>query len=385
MKKDEELNYTPGGGFVDHKVLERASAPDKRAWEGSLQPPRHPWNALVGQVAPEVLVYLQGDAGLTGEGLEGFGLQFTDPGENGKEFFRVEQGRKFLTAGRAAECTSGNMCGLKLRNHTPLPRVEHFFDALFAVNRPAFEDIAARSRVHTRRIDDETLGRNGAHFKELKADMWPFKNHELHVMEPGDDKRGWWREKWHNDGAGSILHASLTHYGRRDVACDVGDGSSRTVVIPCEPGTIYFGQMTGPRHQVHHRQCREFELLPDTRGGDADKPKSGGDAFAITVQARTSLFPYNRARQRDTTPNPWCVFEILARELCEGLSRHTFRLPTMAEILAAASASTLASGPTSVSTLSAASVPSAGESEQREAGQAAKKRIRRKGPEYGGA
>ena len=119
MKKDEKLNYTPGGGFVDHKLLERASAPDKRAWEGSLQPPRHPWNALVGQVAPEVLVYLQGDAGLTGEGLEGFGLQFTDPPETGKDFFRVEQGRKMLIAGRAAECTSGNMCGLKLRKHTP--------------------------------------------------------------------------------------------------------------------------------------------------------------------------------------------------------------------------------------------------------------------------
>ena len=146
MDKQEVIHYTPRGGFVDHKLLETASASEALSWEGSPHPPRHPWNAIVGQVAPEVLVYLQGDAGLTREGLEEHGLQFTDEGGTGKHY-RVEQGRKMVIAGRADACKASNMCGLKMRGSAPLPRAERFFGALFEVNRPAFEDIAARCRI----------------------------------------------------------------------------------------------------------------------------------------------------------------------------------------------------------------------------------------------
>ena len=124
-------------------------------------------------------------------------------------------------------------------------------------------------------------------------------------------------------------------YGERDVRCEQGSGLP-DVVLENRPGTLYFGSMTGPKHQVHHRQSGT-PLWQDPRPeGERPQPESGGSGlYAVTVQARTGMFPHCRSHLRDTTPAPWDGFEAIVTNIREGLARMPFRLPTMAEVLQA--------------------------------------------------
>ena len=124
-------------------------------------------------------------------------------------------------------------------------------------------------------------------------------------------------------------------FGERDVRCEQGHNLP-DVVLSCRPGTLYFGSMTGPRHQVQHRKSGT-PLWQDPRPeGERPQPKSGGSGlYAVTVQARTGFFPHCRSHTRDTTPAPWDGFEAIVTNIREGLERMPFRLPTMAEVLQA--------------------------------------------------
>ena len=76
--------------------------------------------------------------------------------------------------------------------------------------------------------------------------------------------------------------------------------------------------------QVHHRQPLAGQTL--------DVPGVG--AVSVTLMLRCALFNYNRARLKNTTPNPPAFFQALAQAVREGVARGPWRLPTLAEALA---------------------------------------------------
>jgi hypothetical protein len=57
--------------------------------------------------------------------------------------------------------------------------------------------------------------------------------------------------------------------------------------------------------------------------------------LGVTVMMRTALFPFNRARLRNTTPSPQALFEVLARSFREVWASMEFRLPSLRECEAA--------------------------------------------------
>ena len=92
-----------------------------------------------------------------------------------------------------------------------------------------------------------------------------------------------------------------------------------------EPGTVYFGLLTGPKHQVRHLPAVDGELL--------DVPRLG--ALSVTVMMRTALFPHDRSRLRNTTPSPVPVFRTMIRAFLQSNAVSSFRLPTLSECTAA--------------------------------------------------
>ena len=272
------------------------------------------------------------------EAWEGM-LQFKNIGGKGKAF-RIEEGRKLLLAGAMGECGSKHMCGQKLARSFPLPRATDVIMAFVTVNKPLFADIFARARAQLRRMGEGlTTHVNIKQFLEEPFERMLFTSGELHVAEPGDRERGFWEEACHKDGAGSLLHLSLTVFGRRDVRCEQSSDASDSaglsdVLISCHPGTLYFGAMTGPKHQVRHTEAAPHELWKDPRP-EEDRPKavSGGPGeYAVTIQARTGLFAHCRAHQRNTSPAPWDGFKVIVENIREGMARMPFRLPTMEEV-----------------------------------------------------
>ena len=149
---------------------------------------------------------------------------------------------------------------------------------------------------------------------------------EINFIDPGDVSRGFWREPLHQDGGASVIHMGLTLFGRRDLRLLQG-GTLPDVVLHLRAGSVYVGQLTGAEHQVLHCAADGHELL--------HVPPVG--AYAVTVMFRTALFPYNRARLRNTTPSPSVVFERLVQHFRHSFSSDVFRLPTLAECLTSAS------------------------------------------------
>ena len=94
------------------------------------------------------------------------------------------------------------------------------------------------------------------------------------------------------DGGMSLFHGGLTLGGACDLFCNV-PGHGRVSFLN-SPGTFYFGNLTGPRRQVYHRQCKEHEL--------AFVPRLG--RRSVTVMMRTGLFPYNHSRINEQIPKP---------------------------------------------------------------------------------
>ena len=134
------------------------------------------------------------------------------------------------------------------------------------------------------------------------------------------EETGFWAEPEHQDGGASILHLGLTLFGRRGLVCRQGLGLP-DVFVANAPGTVYLGQLTGPRHQVTHEAAQLGDLL--------EVPGLG--RCGVNVMMRTALFAYNRARLRNTTPSPAPLFEVLTRCFREALAARPLRLPTLAE------------------------------------------------------
>ena len=91
----------------------------------------------------------------------------------------------------------------------------------------------------------------------------------------------------------------------------------------CGEGGAHVGSMTGPWHQVHHETSSHDELLKIEGLGHC----------SVTVQFRTPLFAFARARNKNTTPAPRRVYAAITRAVHWALSDPSaWRLPTLAEV-----------------------------------------------------
>ena len=101
-----------------------------QAWGGA----RHPWNVLVGRMAPELLHWLQSEEAFVPQtsAFQALGLCFEGEGPG----WRTEEGQKYVLSGWAGgRCSSRSMCGLLMRKPLPGRRLHAWFRAFRAVNQ----------------------------------------------------------------------------------------------------------------------------------------------------------------------------------------------------------------------------------------------------------
>lgn len=89
---------------------------------------------------------------------------------------------------------------------------------------------------------------------------------------------------------------------------------------------------------MHCAQCFPTQVTHRHAGTTAHLQPEGLGPCAVTIQCRTTLFPYCRSRLRATTPSPPGFFLKLAEVFAEALATDTWRLPTLADCLQAAAA-----------------------------------------------
>ena len=131
---------------------------------------------------------------------------------------------------------------------------------------------------------ENTAKCNAWHFMRTPWLRWLNTCGELRISDGGDRERGFWAEPAHNDGAASILHLGLCLAGRKFVKFEQ-PGGTPDVIVEIEPGQVYFGGVTGARHQVVHTEAAEHELA---RFGAEGRPCSIADMM------RSALFPHCR-------------------------------------------------------------------------------------------
>ena len=312
-----EVNHS---AFARPELFAARPAPAGRGFgEAFYQGARHPWNICVGAFAAEVLAWLRADPALQ-PGSPEFAALAVDFGAKRSDA-KSEEGRKFILAGALGQCGSGEMCGLSLSRPLPLARVQAWRAAFLEANAAAFAALDASAKTAVRRLRAEDRGKNGQHFLDSSFAEWFCSCGELVFVEPGGEEAGFWAEPEHQDGGASVMHLGLTLFGRRTLACRQGLGLP-DVTVANGPGTVYVGQLTGPVHQVTHEAAlRSDDLL--------EVPGLG--RLGVNIMMRTALFPFNRARMRNTTPSPPAVFEALNRCFRESFAAHALRLPTRAE------------------------------------------------------
>ena len=233
--------YREGCGFVP------AASP---AFEGV----RHKWNVLEGSVATEVVHWLQADPVLQPDTDEYAALDISFDARRAN--VKCEEGRKFVHSGHTGVSCSSAMCGLSLKRQLPLPRVLSWLRAFKVVNSAPLAVLQANARhAVLSQIAEEDRSLNGAHFLEASFEDWFLTCAELSVLNAGgegDNTGGggdYWSEPTHQDGGASVLHMGLTLFGRRQVRFEQGP-LLPDVWVPCGPGSVYLGQVTGARHQV---------------------------------------------------------------------------------------------------------------------------------------
>ena len=69
---------------------------------------------------------------------------------------------------------------------------------------------------------------------------------EIHIW----DNPGQLSEQRHKDGGASILHLNITLFGLRALKCFTNQTEHTSRSWGLAPGTVYFGILTSPEHQV---------------------------------------------------------------------------------------------------------------------------------------
>ena len=168
----------------------------------------------------------------------------------------------------------------------------------------------------------EKLGRNGQDFLDADWRTYWATCGELTFSKPQNPDGTFWEEEKHCDGAQSAIHIGLTLFGNRFLDMEDADGNTKTL-FNC-PGTVYYGQLTGCRHQVRHVRSPSADLLQD----------GSLNGWSSTVMMRSAIFPYDWAYVRNASPSPKDVFLAIADTFEKYTYAKDLRLPTFEECLA---------------------------------------------------
>ena len=191
-----------------------------------------------------------------------------------------------------------------------VPRVYGFGCAFRRKNKQWLADLSQDVRNALRMLPAEQLGLNGTHFFETCFSETAFAYAWAQIMSPAmrDDEE-------HFDGGASILMATLTLYGCRNLHLHSG-GAWQS--LPQEPGNFYVGTMASVLHRVSHDQSAG-SLLHGKK---------------IVVLFRSDCFAGSRGRVMATKPGPSQVFDIVNAIVSAKLSREPLACPTAAEAMA---------------------------------------------------
>jgi hypothetical protein len=179
----------------------------------------------------------------------------------------------------------------------------------------------SKAKAGARRLGPRRRGRNGKKFLKQSIEEWFLSCSELTFIDPCEGEAGYLTEKRHMDGPMSVFHGALTLSGARDLFCEVR-GSGR-VCVPNRPGTMYLGNLTGPRHQVVHRRCDHDSLLVPGLGHKS-----------VTIMLRTGLFPHGNSRRMGCLSNPPAFKASVANSFVASMQVDGLRLPTFDVVLA---------------------------------------------------
>ena len=225
---------------------------------------RHPWTIISGCMLPDVLEWLREDAA------------------DLKDWKRARQariGKKYVLAGRVVEnAASRSLNDLDISRPLPAPRLRAWLAAFRHSNAEPRKRMLGQAHAALKRMSKEELKQNGNRFLDNPVETWFLAAGEIHIF----DKPIQLEEECHQDGGASILHLNMTLYGRRTLECFTGQAQPASCSWGLVPGTVYFGTLTGPEHEVTH-----------------SLPKSAQetlDGHSISINLRTCLFPGARSR-----------------------------------------------------------------------------------------
>ena len=209
---------------------------------------RHDWAITAGCMDTATLAWLREDL----QDTSSLNVAFEGPGTKRRNV-KVEEARKFILAGKMVEEPwSGSLCALSLAALLPLPRVRAWFEAFKQVNKHSLEPMQAQMR----QVTDGSEGGNAEEFLTLPLSSWFLSAAEVAVS----DARGRWEEPLHQDGGASVVHLSVTLFGKRTLTCHTGKvkGTGAQVRLLNYPGLVYMGGLTGPWHQARPTLARGF-------------------------------------------------------------------------------------------------------------------------------
>ena len=179
--------------------------------------------------------------------------------------------------------------------------------------------VRVRNEIVRQGLPPEFLCGNGQLFLNEDFAENAFAYASVQLMKSGEREDG-----WHTDGGASLLHASLTVFGNRQVQVKLEDG--RCISLPQRPGSFYIGSMCALEHNVQHSEHPV---------GCYGEPS---EQVQIAVMLRCDVFRAARARKKNCTPGPAEVFRIVNDEVAKHLAEQALSLPDLAGVLAEARA-----------------------------------------------
>ena len=327
---NDEAPCDSGSGIQGYgRPAFRPVAPRATADQSLIAGERHRWRIRVSELEHGLYLYIMGDdVFIEGTAANALVVELASDREivKGRDEPRcVNKGPKTRIAGRLGTSAGVSMIGLCTKEPCPIARVIDFVKAFKKVNGEWLWATQVKCKQEVSRLGSKRRGPNGKHFLNAPLEKWFFSSAELTITDPCDSSSSsspsYLVEAAHLDGGMSLFHGGLTLGGYRDLFCDV-PGYGRPFSTN-SPGTFYFGNLTGPRHQVCHRSCEVVDLpfVP------------GIGRRAVTVMVRTNLFPHNKSRWMERIPDTPALWACLKRILVESLLDPSIRLPTLEEVI----------------------------------------------------
>ena len=292
---------------------------------------RHSWNAVGGTIFQDVLEWLREDPGFE---LLGHLLGEAKDARNTKMPTNVvrhdlPEGAFKLTVGGylTPNALSQVMNKVAVEKALVLERFMQWRQAFLSVNAADVRTLQEELAVSLSGLKD--LGPDGRIFLENDIRSWLCSVAEIHVILRRSRRP--LAEEMHHDGAASVLHLGATFWGRRTVTFKQEEITATTtrhlsqlagpdVVVPCWPGHVYLGGVTGARHQVQHPEYDDADMWTG----------SGFGPCSVAIMCRCAVWP-NRGRNMFQTPGPKHVFDAVTTCCRNFLARSTLRAPTLAE------------------------------------------------------